>query len=71
MVVKKSKNYNPKLEILCETKTKQKDNKTCHLCSLEKYNKNQKGYRCLKKSKTATLSSQPKHEFQKNRNNNQ
>ena len=30
-------NYNLRWEILCRTKTKPKDNKTCHLCSLEKY----------------------------------
>ena len=30
-------NYNLRWEILCRTKTKPKNNKTCHLCSLEKY----------------------------------
>ena len=30
-------NYNLRWEILCKTKTKPKNNKTCHLCSLEKY----------------------------------
>ena len=32
-----NKDYSLKLEILCGTKTKPKNNKTCHLCSLEKY----------------------------------
>ena len=30
-------NYNLKCKILCRTKTIPKNNKTCHLCSLEKY----------------------------------
>ena len=33
----KDKNYKLKWEILCRTKTKPNNNKTCKLCSLEKY----------------------------------
>ena len=32
-----NKDYNLKWEILCRTNTKPKNNKTCLLCSLEKY----------------------------------
>ena len=31
------KDYNLKWETLCRTKTKPRNNKTCHLCCLEKY----------------------------------